>query len=467
MDKQEAITEGGELGTLGRAFQDMAARLSACERELDDAARALERERRAFNEAQRIARVGSWSWDAGLGEGIWSDEMYRIFGRRPEQGPATSDEFFAIVHPDDHERVAAAYAETFGGGQPFELEYRLIGENGATRMLHALGRRDPDRAGRYVGTVQDATELREVELAVRRERDYTSAITRSMREGFLMTRDGAIIEVNQALCELTGFPREELLGLGVPYPFWAPEAEEDIMRHRGLISGEHSHEFETTYMRKDGQRFHASVSAVAARTREGELLGFVSTIRDISERKRYQAELERLATHDPLTGLANHRVFHEQLQAEVARAGRHRHPLSIAVLDLDHFKAVNDQHGHPVGDSVLREVAERLHAVAREGEVLARVGGEEFAWILNAEGLDAFAAAERARRAIGESTFPNVGTVTMSVGVCDLTAAGESEQLYQRADEALYCAKRQGRNRSFRYSPHATRLTSTPPADRG
>jgi len=160
MGNTEAISAGAERGAIERAFSDMAARLSACEGELHEATRALERERRAFNEAQRLASVGSWSWDAGIDEGIWSAEMYRIFGRDPEQGPATSEELFEYVHPDDRDRVAAGFAETFGGGPPFELEYRLTGKNGITRTLHALGRRDPDRPGRYVGTVQDATELR-------------------------------------------------------------------------------------------------------------------------------------------------------------------------------------------------------------------------------------------------------------------------------------------------------------------
>ena len=113
-------------------------------------------------------------------------------------------------------------------------------------------------------------------------------------------------------------------------------------------------------MRKDGTRFDASITSVAARTADGELLGYVSTVRDVSERKRHLAELERLATHDPLTGLPNHRVFHERLRAEAARASRNRQPLSVAILDVDHFKAINDDHGHLVGDSVLRELGQRL-----------------------------------------------------------------------------------------------------------
>ena len=296
------------------------------------------------------------------------------------------------------------------------------------------------------------TELRQVERQLRHERDYGAAITSSMHEGFILTRDGAILEVNQALCELTGFTREELVGAGAPYPFWAPEAAEEISRQRALID-ERGHEFETTYMRKDGTRFDASITSVAARTTDGELLGYVSTVRDVSERKRHMAELERLATHDPLTGLPNHRAFHERLRDEVARASRHGQPLSVAILDVDHFKSINDQHGHRVGDSVLHELGQRLSTILREGELVARVGGEEFAWILNADGAEAFAAAERARHAISDKPFAQVGAVTMSIGVCDLTAASDVDDLYERADQALYLAKGQGRNRTCQHIP--------------
>ena len=116
---------------------------------------------------------------------------------------------------------------------------------GVTRTLHGLGRRDPDRPDIYVGTVQDVTELRQVERQLRRERDYGAVITSSMHEGFMLTRDGAILEVNQALCELTGFTREELVGAHAPYPFWAPESAEEISRQRALI-GERGHDFEAT-----------------------------------------------------------------------------------------------------------------------------------------------------------------------------------------------------------------------------
>jgi diguanylate cyclase (GGDEF)-like protein/PAS domain S-box-containing protein len=412
----------------------------------------LNRQRRALDDAQRLARVGSWSWNTEIDETSWTAEMYSLFGRDPELGAAATDAFLASVHPDDREQLAASYFNAFGRGSPFELDYRIVLDGGETRTLHGLGHRDPDCPGVYVGTVQDVTELREAERQLRRERDYGAAITSSMREGFMLTRDGTILEVNQALCDLTGLTRADLVGASVPYPFWSPEAAEEIARERSSID-EHGHEFETIYRRKDGARFDASISTVAARTADGELLGYVSTVRDVSERKRYLAELERLASRDPLTGLVNHRVLHQRLQADAEHARREGEPLSIAILDLDNFKAINDKYGHLVGDGVLRELGRRLLDIKREGELIARVGGEEFAWILNAEGQNAFVAAERARLEIMDIPFPDVGFVTVSIGICDLSTVADPQDLYERADEALYRAKRRGRNWTCQHVP--------------
>jgi diguanylate cyclase (GGDEF)-like protein len=219
------------------------------------------------------------------------------------------------------------------------------------------------------------------------------------------------------------------------------------------IRAEDGGTLEFQLMRKNGTRLMAEITAYPARSPDGSRLGFVNTFRDISERKRYEAELERLASEDPLTGLANQRVFQRQLASETARAMRHGRPLSVAVLDLDHFKDVNDRYGHIVGDRVLREVARRLGGLVRESELLARVGGEEFAWILpDADGAGAFAAAERARFALAAEPLAPVGRLTLSAGVCDLAATAEASELFGCADEALYQAKRTGRDRTVRYA---------------
>jgi len=167
-----------------------------------------------------------------------------------------------------------------------------------------------------------------------------------------------------------------------------------------------------------------------------------------------RAHLAQLALEDSLTGLANHRHFHERLRAEVARAQRHDRELSVVLFDIDHFKDVNDLHGHHVGDLVLRETAERLAGCARSGELIARVGGEQFGWILpEAGGLDSYRAAERARRLLNAQPMADGVRVSVSAGVCDLEHATSSAELLRFADGALFWAKAHGRDITFRYSP--------------
>jgi diguanylate cyclase (GGDEF)-like protein/PAS domain S-box-containing protein len=181
-----------------------------------------------------------------------------------------------------------------------------------------------------------------------------------------------------------------------------------------------------------------------------ELFGELLTLAIVSADAHSQ--LDRLASTDHLTGLWNRRAFEEHLGVEVERAIRYSHPMSLLVIDLDHFKRVNDTHGHPAGDRVLVEVAERLRATARRGEIVARVGGEEFAWILPATGSEgALNAAGRLRAAINDEPFREVGSLTVSAGVCDLSLAPNAAELFRLADVALYRAKSEGRDRAVGY----------------
>jgi PAS domain S-box-containing protein len=131
--------------------------------EQKDAERAREQTLRNLAEAQRLARLGSWTWDPARDEATWSPQMYEIFARDPAAGPATSAELFAYIHPDDRDQIAAGYADAFGGGPGFELDYRLLATDGTERHIRGLGYEDPAHPGCYVGTVQDISSQRQAE----------------------------------------------------------------------------------------------------------------------------------------------------------------------------------------------------------------------------------------------------------------------------------------------------------------
>jgi diguanylate cyclase (GGDEF)-like protein len=191
--------------------------------------------------------------------------------------------------------------------------------------------------------------------------------------------------------------------------------------------------------------------------REHELEARISDLEVVlAQSQGASRRLEREADADPLTGLANHRAFHGRLATEVERAQRYGRPLSLACLDVDGFKDVNDQFGHQAGDRVLREVAARLTTVARAADLVARIGGDEFAVLLPETTAEAAeAVARRAHELIRVDLAGPGPSVTVSIGICDLEHASNADALVAFADGALYWAKDHGRDAVWRYRPEA------------
>jgi diguanylate cyclase (GGDEF)-like protein/PAS domain S-box-containing protein len=181
------------------------------------------------------------------------------------------------------------------------------------------------------------------------------------------------------------------------------------------------------------------------------LAGLVGTAVGVAQARD---QLVRQASTDGLTGLSNHRAFHDLLRVEVVRARRYDRPLSIVLVDLDDFKEVNDRHGHQAGDALLRAVAGALQGVVRASEVVARLGGDEFAVLLpETDLLGALATAERLRAAVGGLPAAGGHGVTASAGVADATQATSADDLILLADRALYWSKVHGRNQVSAYDP--------------
>lgn len=169
---------------------------------------------------------------------------------------------------------------------------------------------------------------------------------------------------------------------------------------------------------------------------------------DITEEERYKSELEHLIVHDELTGVYNRHFFNQYLSEEINRHQRYQTQFSMAVIDVDHFKRINDQYGHDVGDMVLVNISNTLGRLVRDSDVLCRVGGEEFVLMMPETRLkDAEKVVEKLRKAVESITHSDVPeTQTISVGVTELTHWDTSQSLYKRADQLLYKAKDSGRN---------------------
>jgi diguanylate cyclase len=365
-----------------------------------------------------------------------------------------------ISHPDDRdidqEQIELLLAGEISG---YQIERRYLTAAGEIvwGLVSVTLVRDAAGAPRhFICQIEDISvrkraerRLQETEAEARAERDHARAIISAMGEGYALTVDGEIKAVNEALCALTGLDASELVGSRMPYPFVPPESVDQIRGAGAEVRASHGGTHEVTLMRANGERFEAEVTSRAARVEDGRAIGYVNTVRDVSVQKRHQRELERLARTDSLTRLANRHVLQEALEREGARRGNGQTQLALVLLDLDQFKQVNDGFGHPAGDRVLVEVARRLERTVRAGEILARVGGEEFAWLLPASSAaEAIAAADRARAAIAARPYGRAGTLTMSAGVGLVATPCDGDVLYRMADRALYEAKQRGRNRT-------------------
>ncbi len=369
--------------------------------------------------------------------------------------------FQDITHPDDLEADRALLADLAAGRRDsYRLDKRYVHSSGRevwVSLTASVVRRADGQPLHYVAQVEDIGERRRATAELQAERDFSSALLAAMHDGYVYLEQGTIVVVNDVFCEMTGLSKEALVGTSAPFPFWAPEdAEKGAALLRQVINDK-TGQVDLPITRADGSRFEASVQLQPVRRPGGRVSGYVALIRDITDRNQQERRLRHQADHDGLTGLLNRAAFHLRLSERVASAHASGAQLSIAVLDLDRFKAVNDTHGHSAGDAVLAEFADRLRGHARGDDIIGRLGGEEFGWVMSDTGREeALAALGRTVDAVRRHPFPHIGRLTFSAGVAELQTFGAGPEgpllgetalgVLQRADEVLYCAKAAGRD---------------------
>jgi len=302
----------------------------------------------------------------------------------------------------------------------------------------------------FISIQRDITQRRE-------EEHFSRTLLNSIGEGiFGVDSEGRFTFINPAGLALLGYQdEEELLGKSShhlthhSYPDKTPYPEQECPIFQAINSGKSVKNWdEDWFWRKDGSGFPVEIYATPLWQELGQVFGGVVTFRDISQRKRLEYELQQLAYHDQLTNLYNRRAFYELLEQEAERAKRYHTRFSLVMFDLDHFKNINDTHGHDVGDQVLVRVAELATERMRVNDAVCRWGGEEFMVLLPESSLEQAAClAEAFRQKMQAEDFPECKTVTASLGVVEYQIGESLDQLTQRADAALYQAKKEGRNR--------------------
>lgn len=293
--------------------------------------------------------------------------------------------------------------------------------------------------------------------------------------------------ISPSITKLLGYSAEEMQRINIRHLIVETKIVNDGMRTVDTFEplestrkkGEVS-KWQADYLMKtkDGRRIWVSdISYPWFDETTGAIIGSVGTLRDISERisadNKVKEELRRIANIDPLTGIANRRVFFEKIEEETKRIKRNRSEFSVLIVDLDHFKKINDTYGHDVGDYVLTEITRVIQLSLREVDVAARLGGEEFGILLpetNAQG--AHMVAERVRSAIAKHTFMADSKqnrplgCTVSIGVAGMRFDDEIDatRLYKMADTRLYIAKNAGRNQvcAAATNGNATSILNTP-----
>ena len=423
----------------------------------------LRRSRRRLEQAQAIANMGSWEWDVRANKVNWSDELYRIYGLEPGGFGATFEGYLERVHEDDRERVQATIGRALADHRPFVFKERIVRPNGDLRLLESQGEVQTDTDGqvvRMIGVCHDVTERRAAEVAAREaEERFRSAFEHGPVGIGLVDvssgRRGRYLEVNRMICEISGYSEEELLTTSRQALTHPEDAEAEQGLFDQLLSGAiPTYSVENRTLRPDGEWIWTAVNTSLVRDDLGQPLYAIIQVQDVSERKRFEGQLQYLADHDPLTGLFNRRRFEGELSRQVAFNSRYGPTGAVLVVDLDHFKYVNDTLGHAIGDELIARVGTLLRDRLRETDVVARLGGDEFAILLPS-------ADEEQARLVGEDIVKGVRSLTVQLSKdrqLRLTACvgiamfGQDydvghEAVLVNADIAMYEAKEAGRDR--------------------
>ncbi|MFZ2407144.1 MAG: EAL domain-containing protein, partial [Methylobacter sp.] len=403
------------------------------------------------------AQMGSWDWDISTGRVNFNDRWAKMRGYRLEKIEPHVDTWESGIHPDDFPAYHAALTAHLENRTPFfQAEYRIRTLSGPLIWILSRGmvvKRDTQgNPLRMAGIEKDITELRHNDEELR-----IAAIAFESQEGMIITDANAvIIRINKAFTRLTGYTAEEAIGRT---PHMLSSGRHDKGFYQRLWSSLKENGFwqgEIWNRRKSGMVFAEWLNISAVSAANGSVTHYVASFTDLTNNKEAAAEIHRLAYYDPLTQLPNRRLLQERLGKALVVSSRSRRYGALLFIDLDNFKSLNDTLGHDMGDVLLTQVAIRLVGCVREGDTVARQGGDEFVVMLEElsqlPGEAAIQAEDVGKKILASlnQTYQLAGHEyhnTPSIGITLFNDHLETvDDLLKRADIAMYTAKATGRN---------------------
>ncbi|MCP3870556.1 MAG: EAL domain-containing protein [Gammaproteobacteria bacterium] len=349
------------------------------------------------------------------------------------------------------------------GSCAFEWIYRRVDTSASFFAEVLLSRMDFEGETLIQATVRDITEQKQAEARLQ----LAASVFTHAREGIMITdATGTIIEVNNTFSVITGYSREDAVGQN-PRILQSGRHTQDFYAAMWQSLVEKSHWYgEVWNCRKNGEIFVEMLNISAVQDAASETKNYVALFTDITAMKEHQQQLEHIAHYDVLTGLPNRVLLADRLQQAMNQSERREQSLAVAYLDLDGFKAVNDTHGHKVGDELLIALSQRMNEALREGDTLARISGDEFVAVLvdMEKTIDYEPVLTRLLK--GAADPVTVGNATLqvsaSIGVTLYPQdGGDADQLMRHADQAMYVVKQAGKDRYHLFDVHQDAATKT------
>lgn len=418
---------------------------------IKQAQNSLKMERNLFQNGPIV--VLEWKAVDGWPIQYVSKNVVDVLGYRSEDLLLNGGFHFAnLIHPDDADIVSSEATINFENQlKHFEQSYKIKLLSGEYRQFYDYTQVEYSSEGKVKalhGYLLDMTEYLQAQ-------EISSLLLTSTNEGiFGLDKNGVMTFINPAAAKMLGYEESDLIGKANHHAIHHSDMSgeqiplQDCRMMVPVYSGKDVHVTSEVLWRKDGTSFPVEYRSTAI-YRDNEIVGSVVTFHDISYRKKQEERIHFLAFHDALTSLPNRRLFSDRVREEIKSEKRTSQRAALMLLDIDHFKDINDTLGHPAGDLLLKSISSRVSGILRESDTLARLGGDEFGILLRheVEGVEAIQIAERIIELFKEPFDINGMNVTTntSIGITFCDPANTVDEMVAQADIALYEAKNAGR----------------------